>query len=162
VSTLPEASQALERQAGPDNATGSQPREASSGPSDLEATAPQPLEAFLAPGSHGPSGPEAMEVDEPDPPGRVRTIQRLVYYISEVLHDAKTRYMEVHELLYAVLVASRKLCHYFQAHKISVVTSYPLRVVLHNPNATGNIAKWDAELCSTIPMRLRIKCSMIF
>jgi hypothetical protein len=49
-------------------------------------------------------------------------------------------------LLYAVLIASRKLCHYFQAHKISVVSSFPLRVVLHNPNATGNIAKWAAEL----------------
>jgi hypothetical protein len=69
-----------------------------------------------------------------------------VYYISEVLHDAKIRYLEVHKLLYAVLIASRKLCHYFQAHKISVVTSYPLRVMLHNPNATGNITKWAAEL----------------
>jgi ribonuclease HI len=29
---------------------------------------------------------------------------------------------------------------------ISVVTSYPLKAVLHNPNATGNIAKWTAEL----------------
>jgi hypothetical protein len=38
------------------------------------------------------------------------------------------------------------LCHYFQAHKILVVTSYPLKVVLHNPNATENIAKWAAEL----------------
>jgi ribonuclease HI len=27
-----------------------------------------------------------------------------------------------------------------------VVTSYPLRVILHNSNATGNIAKWVAEL----------------
>jgi ribonuclease HI len=27
-----------------------------------------------------------------------------------------------------------------------VVSSYPLRVVLHNPNATGNIAKWVTEL----------------
>jgi hypothetical protein len=70
----------------------------------------------------------------------------LVYYISEVLHDAKTRYLEVHKLLYAVLIASRKLRHYFQAHKISVVTSYPLRAVLRNPNATGNIAKWAKEL----------------
>jgi hypothetical protein len=26
------------------------------------------------------------------------------------------------------------------------VTSYPLRVVLHNPNATSNIAKWAAKL----------------
>jgi diketogulonate reductase-like aldo/keto reductase len=69
-----------------------------------------------------------------------------VYYISEVLHDAKTRYMEVNKLLYAVLITSRKLRHYFQAHKISVVSSYPLRVMLHNPNTTGNIAKWVAKL----------------
>jgi hypothetical protein len=54
--------------------------------------------------------------------------------------------MEVHKLLYAVLIASRKSCCYFQAHKILVVTSYPLKVMLHNPNATGNIAKWAAEL----------------
>jgi hypothetical protein len=49
-----------------------------------------------------------------------------VYFISEVLHKAKTRYLEVHKLLYAILIASRKLRHYFQAHRISVVTSYPL------------------------------------
>jgi hypothetical protein len=52
----------------------------------------------------------------------------------------------VHKLLYAILIASRKLRRYFQAHKILVVTSYPLKDVLHNPNASGNIAKWEAEL----------------
>jgi hypothetical protein len=52
----------------------------------------------------------------------------------------------VHKLLYAVLIASRKLHHYFQAHKISMVTSYPLRAMLHNLNATGNITKWVVEL----------------
>jgi hypothetical protein len=85
--------------------------------------------------------PEPMEVDVSGPPGRIWTIERPMYYISDVLHDAKTRYLEVHKLLYAILIASRKLCHYFQAHKISVVSSYPLRVVLHNPNVTGNITK---------------------
>jgi hypothetical protein len=69
-----------------------------------------------------------------------------VYYISEVLHDAKTRYLKVHKLFYAVLIASRKLRHYFQARMISMVTSYPLRAVLQNPNVTGNIAKWATEL----------------
>ena len=44
----------------------------------------------------------------------------------------------MHKLLYAILVASRKLHHYFQAHKIVVVTSYLLRAILHNSNATGN------------------------
>jgi hypothetical protein len=52
----------------------------------------------------------------------------------------------VHKLLYVVLIASRKMHHYFQAHNISVVTSYPLKAVLHNPNAIGNIAKWAIEL----------------
>jgi hypothetical protein len=69
-----------------------------------------------------------------------------VYFIGEVFHEAKTRYLEVHKLLYVVLIVSRKLRHYFQAHRISVVTSYPLRAILCNPNATGNIAKWAAEL----------------
>jgi hypothetical protein len=54
----------------------------------------------------------------------------------------------MHKLLYAILIVSRKLRHYFQAHKIVVVTSYPLRAILHNTNATGNIAKWAAELAS--------------
>jgi hypothetical protein len=107
---------------------------------------PGTLRHFRIPGATKPSGSEPMEVDELDPPGRGRTVQRLVYYINEVLHDAKTRYLKVYKLLYVVLIASRKLRHYFQAHKISMVTSYPLRVVLHNLNATGNIAKWAVEL----------------
>jgi hypothetical protein len=49
-------------------------------------------------------------------------------------------------LLCVVLIASRKLRHYIQDHKISVVFSYPLRAMLRNPNATGNNAKWEAEL----------------
>jgi hypothetical protein len=76
----------------------------------------------------------------------VRTVQRLVYYVSKVLHEAKARYLETHKLLYDVLVASRKLRHYFQAHRVGVVTSFPLRAILHNSNATGNITKWAAEL----------------
>jgi hypothetical protein len=38
------------------------------------------------------------------------------------------------------------LRHYFQAHRVVVVTSFPLRAILHNSNATSNIAKWVAEL----------------
>jgi ribonuclease HI len=72
----------------------------------------------------------------------VQTVQRPV----EVLHEAKARYLETHKLLYDVLVASRKLRHYFQAHTVVVVTSFLLRAILHNSNATGNIAKWAAEL----------------
>jgi hypothetical protein len=86
-----------------------------------------------------------MDVDTLDPFGRVRTVKRPIYYISEVLHDAKTWYLVVHKLLYAVLIASKKLHHYFHGHKISVVSSYPPRAVFYNPNATDNITKWAAE-----------------
>jgi hypothetical protein len=61
----------------------------------------------------GVPGPEPMEVDAPDPLGMVQSMQRPVYYISDVLHDAKTRYLEMHKLLYAALITSRKLHHYF-------------------------------------------------
>jgi hypothetical protein len=89
---------------------------------------------------------EGQEPKDSGPTAGVRTIQRSVYYVSKVLHEAKTRYLETHKLLYAMLVASRKLRHYFQAHRVVVVTSFPLRAILHNSNAIGNIAKWAVEL----------------
>jgi ribonuclease HI len=89
---------------------------------------------------------EGQEPENSRPTTGVRTIQKPVYYVSEVLHEAKARYLKTHKLLYVVLVASRKLRHYFQAHRVVVVTSFPLRAILHNSNATGNIAKWAAEL----------------
>jgi hypothetical protein len=89
---------------------------------------------------------EGEEFEDSGPTAGVRTIQKPVYYVSEVLHEAKVRYLETHKLIYTVLIASRKLRHYFQAHRVVVVTSYPLRAILHNSNATSNIAKWAAEL----------------
>jgi ribonuclease HI len=80
---------------------------------------------------------EGQEPKDSGPATGVRTVQRPIYYV---------RYLETHKLLYAVLVASRKLCHYFQAHRVVVVTSFPLRAILYNSNATGNIAKWAEEL----------------
>jgi hypothetical protein len=67
----------------------------------------------------------ALEGQEPEGSTGVRTVQRPVYYVSEVLHEAKARYLETHKLLYDVLVASRKLRHYFQARRVVVVTSFP-------------------------------------
>ena len=58
--------------------------------------------------------------------GHVYKVQCLVYYISEVLSESKIRYPHLQKLLYALLITSRKLRHYFESHKITVVTDFPL------------------------------------
>ncbi|XP_074336798.1 uncharacterized protein LOC141673971 [Apium graveolens] len=74
------------------------------------------------------------------------TQQSPVYYVSKRLHDVKTRYTSIEKMVYAFILASRKLRPYFQAHKIEVRTTYPLRQVLHKPESSGRILKWAMEL----------------
>jgi len=118
-------------------------------------------EAANGPTSGGPAGSRPSKLPArggPDPAMRSRTVQKPVYYVSEVLHEAKARYFETHKLLYAILIASRKLRHYFQTHKVVVVTSHLLRAILHNSNATGNIAKglWSwLDFQPATPSRVR-------
>ncbi|XP_074378474.1 uncharacterized protein LOC141720015 [Apium graveolens] len=50
------------------------------------------------------------------------------------------------KLVYALILASRKLLSYFQAHRIEVCTTYPLRQVLHKPESSGRMLKWVVEL----------------
>jgi hypothetical protein len=72
--------------------------------------------------------------------------QALVYFISEVLSLSKKNYTELEKVLYDVLMASRKLRHYFQAYHIIVPSSQPLKDIMRNREATGRIGKWAAEL----------------
>jgi ribonuclease HI len=73
-------------------------------------------------------------------------VQRPVYFVSEVLSESKAHYQPVKKLLYAVLITSRKLRHYFQEYSISIVTDYPLDDILRNQDATGRISKWAVEI----------------
>jgi hypothetical protein len=57
--------------------------------------------------------------------GHALPVQRPVYYISEVLSETKARYPQIQKLLYVVVLARRKLRHYFEAHPVTMVSSFP-------------------------------------
>ena len=45
-----------------------------------------------------------------------------------------------------MLMATRKLLHYFTDHEVLVVTSYPLGDIVLNHDTVGWISKWALEL----------------
>jgi hypothetical protein len=88
----------------------------------------------------------APEPPEEKTPKGVSKVQKPVYFISTVLRDARERYTMQKKLLYTLLIASRKLRHYFQGRPIKVVTDRPLETILRNPNVTGRVPDWAVEL----------------
>ena len=56
--------------------------------------------------------------------------QRPVYYVSKSLHKAEMRYLPLEKAILAVVLGTRKLPHYFQAHTIVVLTQLPLKTIL--------------------------------
>ena len=68
---------------------------------------------------------------------RDRGIQQPVFYISKILVDAETRYLPLEKLVLALVHATRKLPHYFQAHIVFVLTEYPLQSLLKRSDFMG-------------------------
>jgi ribonuclease HI len=53
---------------------------------------------------------------------------------------------ELEKISYAVVMASRKLRHYFEAFKVWVTSNRGLGELFRNPEASARIAKWAVEL----------------
>ena len=73
-------------------------------------------------------------------------VQRPVYYVSKSLHEVEVHYLPLEKAILAVVHATRKLPHYFQAHIIVVLTQLSLKSVLRSADYTGRIAKWNTVL----------------
>jgi ribonuclease HI len=73
-----------------------------------------------------------------------------VYFASEALSGSKIFYSELEKIAYVVVMAARKLRHYFEGHRIRVITNQPPNDLFTNKEASTQIIKWGTELLEYI------------
>jgi ribonuclease HI len=125
-------------------------------------TSPDPSLPLLLYIAASPCAVSAALVQEQNREGTTR--QCPVYYVSEVLTTSKCNMTELEKISYAVVIASRKLHHYFEAFKVWVTSDRGLGELFRNPEASVRIAKWAAELCGyhiTFEPRTTIKSQVL-
>jgi hypothetical protein len=93
-------------------------------------TSPDPSLPLLLYVAASPHAVSAALVQEQDREGTTR--QCPVYYVSEVFTTSKCNMMELEKIAYAVVMASRKLRHYFEAFKVRVTTDRGLGELFKN------------------------------
>jgi hypothetical protein len=87
--------------------------------------------------------PEPMEIDALPPP--------IGFGASSAQSTTSVRYstmprQDIRKCINCFMQSSLHQGSCATTSRISVVMSYPVRAMLHNPNATRNIAKWAAGL----------------
>ena len=69
-----------------------------------------------------------------------------MYYTSRALKGAEGRYLLMEKLAFALITASKKLRHYFQAYIINVMMNHPLKKAMNKLEAAGRLIQWAIEL----------------
>ena len=66
-------------------------------------------------------------------------VQKPVYYTSRAFRGVEARYPQIEKLAFALIIASRKLRHYFQVHVINVMTDHPLKKAMNKLEAARRL-----------------------
>jgi hypothetical protein len=109
---------------------------------------PEPRSPLLLYVSATNSVVSVVLVQEIEEEGKLKQIP--VYFASEALSGSKIFYFELEKIAYVVIMAARKLRHYFEGHRIRVITNQPLNNLFANREASTRIIKWGAELSEYI------------
>lgn len=73
-------------------------------------------------------------------------VQQPIHFVSHALASAETRYPLIEKAAYAVIIATRKLRPYFDAHEVVVLSDMPLEKALEKLDKSGRLTKWALEL----------------
>ena len=73
-------------------------------------------------------------------------VQLPVYYMSQVFQGANARCPRMENIVFALIIASRKLHPYFQANPILVMIDQPIKKAMNKPEAAGRLIQWTIEL----------------
>jgi hypothetical protein len=109
---------------------------------------PEPRSPVLLYVSTSNSEISVVLVQEKEEEGRLKQIP--VYFASEALSGSKIFYSKLEKIAYAVIMAARKLRHYFESHRIRVIINQPLNDLFANRGASTRIIKWGVELSEYI------------
>ncbi|KAG7567252.1 Ribonuclease H-like superfamily [Arabidopsis thaliana x Arabidopsis arenosa] len=88
-----------------------------------------------------------------------RNDERPIFYVSKSFSGAESRYPMIEKLALAVITSARKLRPYFQSHTVIILTTQPLRAILHSPSQSGRLVKWAIEL-SEYDIQFRTRTSL--
>ena len=64
-------------------------------------------------------------------------VQKPVYYINQAFQGVEASYLRMEKIAFTLLIASRKLRPYFQAHPIVVMTDQPIRKTMNKIDVVG-------------------------
>ncbi|GKB49922.1 reverse transcriptase domain-containing protein [Tanacetum coccineum] len=72
--------------------------------------------------------------------------QMPIYFVSRALRGLELNYTSMEKLVLALVLASKCLKRYFQAHPIIIVTDQPIQQVLSRLEVAGRLQKWSIKL----------------
>ena len=59
-------------------------------------------------------------------------VQRPIYYMSKSLNETEVHYLPLEKAILTVVLGTRKLPYYFQAHTLVFLTHLPLKTILRS------------------------------
>ena len=78
--------------------------------------------------------------------GEEDEVQRPVYYTSQAFQGVEANYLRLEKIAFTMVVASKKLHHYFHAHLIVIMIDQLIRKMMNKIDAAGRLVQRAIKL----------------